>query len=120
MITHSKNCISKDLQSQVSQIRYINDFEGDGDKWVYKISIEGMPEAKIYPFKFDESYSSTDFFGSPFTCVVTKLADNKIQETITQSAGQNMVVVKTIENDSNMSTVTTAGGVTCVIKFTKM
>ncbi|CAI9717857.1 Hypothetical predicted protein [Octopus vulgaris] len=116
------NCrsINKNVQDQVSQIRYINEFEADGDNWVYKISVQGMPETKNYPFKFDEPYSSTDLFGSPFKCVVTKLADNKIQETITESIGNKMVVVKTVENDSTMSTVTTAGDVSCRIKFTKM
>ncbi|GAB1598891.1 14 kDa fatty acid-binding protein-like [Argonauta hians] len=108
-----------DKIDQLSKIRFITDFNADGDTWTCKISVEGMPESKVYTFKFDEPYSSTDLMGSTFTCVVTKVADNQIKETVTEWSESELVTTRTVEDDGTMTAVTSCKGVSYTAKFTK-
>lgn len=59
--------VYSDKRDQVAQIRFIMEFDTDGDSWVCKASVEGMPEPKVYTYKFGEPYSSTDLMGKNFT-----------------------------------------------------
>ena len=43
------------------------EFDSDGDSWICKASVEGMPEPKVYTYKFGEPYTSTDLMGKTFT-----------------------------------------------------
>ncbi|CAI9717858.1 Hypothetical predicted protein [Octopus vulgaris] len=112
--------VYKDKRDQVSKIRFITDFDNDGDKWVCKISVEGMPEPKVYIYKFNEAYSSTDLMGTTFTCVVTKLTDNKIQETITEWSDSEVIATREVHDDGTMTVVTSCKGVSFSSKFAKV
>lgn len=112
--------VYSDKRDQVAQIRFIMEFGTDGDSWVCKASVEGMPEPKVYTYKFGEPYSSTDLMGKNFTCSVTKDADNKISEHITDWSDSEVVTERIVEDENNMTVITTCKGVSFTSKYRRV
>jgi len=108
-------------RDQVSQIRFILEFEaGEGDAWICKASVEGMPEPKVYTFKFGEPYSSNDLMGKNFTCTVNKDSDKKITEHITDWSESEVVIERIVEDDKTMNVITSCKGVSFSAKYDKI
>ncbi|KAK6194899.1 hypothetical protein SNE40_000434 [Patella caerulea] len=75
-------------------------YSREGDEWVIKVGVKGIPNGRVFRFKLGEPYDSADIDGSPMKSLI-QACGNQFKEKHAASSlqGEEMEIVRWIEND---------------------